>query len=107
MKTRLAFKIFSRTLNKATIKNAYPLPRIYDIFDQLRKAKYFTKIDLRSRYHQIRLDPDTIPLTALRTKYGYYEFTVIPFGLTNAPEVFINLMNDVSRPYLYDFICVY
>lgn len=96
-----------RALNKATIKNAYPLPRIDDIFDQLRKAKYFTKIDLRSGYHQIRLDPETIPLTAFRTKYGFYEFTVVPFGLTNAPAVFMNLMNDVFRPYLYDFICVY
>ncbi|KAK1867157.1 hypothetical protein I4F81_009666 [Pyropia yezoensis] len=96
-----------RALNKATIKNAYPLPRIDDIFDQLRKAKYFTKIDLRSGYHQIRLDPDTIPLTAFRTKYGFYEFTVLPFGLTNAPAVFMNLMNDVFIPYLYDFICVY
>ena len=96
-----------RALNKVTIKNAYPLPRIDDIFDQLRKAKYFTKIDLRSGYHQIRLSPESIPLTAFRTKYGFYEFTVLPFGLTNAPAVFMNLMNDVFRPYLDKFICVY
>ena len=96
-----------RALNKATVKNAYPLPRIDDIFDQLRKAKYFTKLDLRSGYHQIRLDPESIPLTAFRTKYGFYEFTVVPFGLTNAPAVFMNLMNDVFEPYIDDFICVY
>jgi len=96
-----------RALNKATIKNAYPLPRIDDIFDQLRHAKYFTEIDLRSGYHQIRLDTASRPLTAFRTKYGFYEFTVVPFGLTNAPAVFMNLMNDVFQEYLDKFICVY
>jgi len=99
--------IDDRALNEATIKNAYPLPRIDEIFDQLRHAKYFTKIDLRSGYHQIRLDRASIPLTAFRTKYGVYEFTVLPFGVTNAPAVFMNLMNDVFQEYLDDFICVY
>jgi len=94
-------------VNKATIKNAYPLPRVDDIFDQLRHAKYFTKIDLRSGYRQIRLDTASRPLTAFRTKYGFYESTVVPFGLTNAPAVFMNLMNDVIQEYLDTFICVY
>jgi len=96
-----------RALNKATIKNAYPLPRKDDIFDQLRHSKYFTKIDLRSGYHQIRLDTASRPLTAFRTKYGFYEFTVVPFGLINAPAVFMNLMNDVFQEYLDKLICVY
>eukprot|EP00170_Pyropia_yezoensis_P001257 contig_5590_g1261 len=96
-----------RALNRLTVKNAYPLPRIDDIFYQLRKAKLFTKIDLCSGYHQIRFDPETIPLTAFRSKFGFYEFTVLPFGLTYARAVFMNLMNDVFRPYLYETICVY
>ena len=96
-----------RALNKATIKNAYPLPRIDDIFDQLRHAKYSTKIDLCSGYHQIRLDTASRPLTAFRTKYGFYEFTVVPFGLTNAAAVFMNLINYVFQEYFDKFICVY
>lgn len=96
-----------RALNKATIKTAYPLPRIDDIFDQLRYAKFFTKIDFRSGYHQIRLESDLIPLTAFRTKYGFFELTVVPFGCANAPAVFMNLMNYVFPDFLDDFICVY
>ena len=96
-----------RALNKLTVKNSYPLPRIDDIFDQLRNAKFFSKIDLRSGYHQIRLSNDAIPLTAFRTKYGLFEFTVLPFGLTNAPATFMSLMNDVFHEYLDVFVLVY
>ena len=96
-----------RALNKLTVKNSYPLPRIDDIFDQLKGAKYFTKIDLRSGYHQIRLKDASIPLTAFRTRYGHFEFLVLPFGLTNAPASFMNLMNDIFRDYLDVFVIVY
>jgi len=96
-----------RALNKAAIKNANALPRIDHIFDQLRHAKYFTKIDLRSGYHQIRLETASRPLTAFHTKYGFYEFTVVPLGLTNAPAVIIILMNDAFQEYLDKFIWVY
>ncbi|GKB89271.1 putative reverse transcriptase domain-containing protein, partial [Tanacetum coccineum] len=83
-----------KELNKLTIKNRYPLPRIDDLFDQLQGSQYFSRIDLRSGYHQLRVHEDDILKTAFLTRYGHFEFTVIPFGLTNAPAVFMDLMNQ-------------
>nr|GEX76885.1 hypothetical protein [Tanacetum cinerariifolium] len=96
-----------RELNKLTIKNRYPLPRIDDLFDQVQGSQYFSKIDLRSGYHQLRVREEDIPKTAFRTGYGHFEFTVIPFGLTNALAVFMDLMNRVYRPYLEKFVIVF
>ncbi|GKD10423.1 putative reverse transcriptase domain-containing protein, partial [Tanacetum coccineum] len=89
-----------KELNKLTIKNRYPLPRIDDLFEQLRGACPFLKIDFRLGYHQLRVHEDAIPKTAFQTRYGHFEFTVMPFGLTNAPAVFMDLMNWVFKPYL-------
>ena len=92
--------IYHRQLNKVTIKNRYPLPMINDLFDQLREVRVYSKIDLCIGYHQLRVRETDIPKTAFKTWYGHFEFTVIPFGLTNAPTAFMDLMHMVFQPYL-------
>ncbi|GKF61143.1 putative reverse transcriptase domain-containing protein [Tanacetum coccineum] len=89
------------------VKNRYPLPRIDDLFDQLQGSSVYSKIDLRSGYHQLRVRDEDIPKTAFRTRYGHYEFHVMPFCLTNAPAVFKDLINSVCKPYLDKFVIVF
>ncbi|KAL0551959.1 hypothetical protein IC582_011052 [Cucumis melo] len=96
-----------RELNKVTVNNRYPLPRIDDLFDQLQGATVFSKIDLRSEYHQLRIKDGDVPKTAFRSRYGHYEFIVMSFGLTNAPAVFMDLMNRVFREFLDTFVIVF
>nr|GEY68304.1 putative reverse transcriptase domain-containing protein [Tanacetum cinerariifolium] len=96
-----------RELNKLTVKNRYPLPRINDLFDQLQVSSVYSKIDLRSGYHQLRVRDEDIPKNAFRIRNGHYEFQVMPFGLTIAPAVFMDLMNRLCKPYLDKFIIVF
>jgi len=96
-----------RQLNKVTIKNKYHLPRIDDLMDQMVGSCVFSKIDLRSGYHQIRVKSEDIPKTAFRTRYGHYEYLVMPFGVTNAPSVFMDYINKVFHPYLDSFVVVF
>nr|GEZ03786.1 hypothetical protein [Tanacetum cinerariifolium] len=96
-----------RKLNKLTVKNRYPLSRTDDLFDHLQGSRVYSKIDLRSGYHQLRVQEEDIPKTAFRTRYGHYEFQVMPFGLTNAPTVFMDLMNRMCKPYLDRFVIVF
>ena len=96
-----------RQLNRVTILNQYPLPRIDELFNQLQGSRVYSKIDLRSGYHHLRVQESDVPKIAFRTRYGHYEFLVMPFGLTNAPAAFMDLMNRVFQSYLDRFFIVF
>ena len=94
-------------LNAITIKNTYPLPKVDELFDQLKGARYFSKIDLQSGYHQVRVNADDIPKTVFHTRFGHFEFLVMPFGLTNASATFMTNTDTMLRPFLGKFVIVF
>ena len=103
----LRLSVDYRQLSKMKMKNKYPLPRIDDLFDQLKDASFISKIDLRSGYHQLRIKDADVHKMTFRTRYGHYKFLVMLFGLTNALAAFMDLMNRVFRPYVYQFVVVF
>ena len=107
MDKTLQLCVYYQQLNRVMIKNRYPLPRIDDLFDQLIGAQVYSKIDLHTSYHQLRVREADISETTFRTRYGHFEFTVMPFGLMNMPAAFMGLMHKVFHPYLDQFVVVF
>ena len=96
-----------RALNKITVRNRYPIPQIDDLLDQLKGVKYFSKIDLKSGYHQVPIEPSDVWKTDFKAKEGLFEWLVMHFGLTNSPAIFTRLMDDIMRPLTNSFLVVY